>query len=331
MSAEISTSVESKIALVERLSGLSANEDTLNPDVIEALSGIVSDFALNFYPENIAEYADGWIARCEQQAGYASTLMTVLEKLDSIHPFHEFYQRYQEQLQPMSENDFTMALYNFYSYTDRMVYRYLIFGNFEERDVQNIRQDVKYLYRALSVSMELNGFQAEIDDVTHSATDCVKKKQQLNVIVDKLVSLFSERGIIFKKNSGRRGKAVGIDKQTILNSSLNELEFAVADEDKVESVPIIGGRALILSIRQLLFDIDFERRIGKVDEANIATLTATNGAKFANLKEIGRIKELKIPEYAGIPAEIYLKWRGGQNIDDDLQEFFEWTDDRVLF
>lgn len=86
--------------------------------------------------------------------------------------------------------------------------------------------------------------------------------------------------------------------------------------------------------------VDFWRRfaetVGLADLEAIRAKTQMFGAKFANLDEmrqaLGKLNmsNVEIPDYIGIPVSVYLKWRDGGDIRDDLRPFYEWIDNRSM-
>lgn len=91
--------------------------------------------------------------------------------------------------------------------------------------------------------------------------------------------------------------------------------------------------SLETSYSDLFFD-SFDERVGRVDLDNLKAETLVYGAKTANLNALSLVlnqithRIVEIPDYIGIPVSIYIKWRDGLDVREDLMPFYNWICER---
>ncbi|MBU1018580.1 MAG: PEP/pyruvate-binding domain-containing protein [Patescibacteria group bacterium] len=80
----------------------------------------------------------------------------------------------------------------------------------------------------------------------------------------------------------------------------------------------------------------FYAEVGHVDIDKVRRDTLVYGAKGANLdvlagfisKIVGfdpEVGHFEVPEYIKIPVDVFIKWRNGEDIVDDLRPYYEWA------
>ena len=173
---------------------------------------------------------------------------------------------------------------------------------------------------------------SEEDDINLRAQIALKAKQ-------KLMRYFKHNPIKFFDDSREL-------KPTWKNISRNGTEATIELRHSTLRIESMGD--IIEEVNRAIFRGQIENSLDLLphfDKEKFDELRKTFGAKAANLillhetlpqinsllrKSVPAYGQINIPDFVPVPAQLYKKWKSGEDIDKDLEPYFSWASSLVI-
>lgn len=179
---------------------------------------------------------------------------------------------------------------------------------------------------------KLKKLSKELDD----STDFAQRTELISTIENDLAKFLEKNTYCENPFSDHQKKIITIEK--VYQVSASDKVYQEFKEGDLR--PCSEINELVFSLKKAKFENYFEENVGSVNAEKLSEQTKLYGAKGANLEVIEDflakakphfycLRDCIVPDFERIPVSVYRNWQKGNDITEELKEYFDWTKGRA--